>query len=264
MRNLVIGVVGDNSLHKYWLSGCNPEFDLFLVYYADLGERYRSDGVYYDTAKGTKFLIVDQMVKKHKEVFDHYDAILIPDDDLLIDARGINRFFDLFHQYELAIAQPAIMGWLSLQNTQVSFENILRYVRCVEIMTPCFSREAFQLCKHTFSENKTNWGIDWLWWGLLGEPKDKLAIIDDVVAIHTRPCFFGDTYWRNKTNFDIALGDLKAIKAKHQILDVNEVYGSVPRKYSDWEDQPSESKKFPNSPIFYDILSHILASNIVH
>lgn len=262
MKNLVVGVVGDSSLHKSWISGCVPEFDLFLVYYGDLGERYRMDAMYYDMAKGTKFLIVDQMVKKHKEVFDHYDAILIPDDDIFIDAAGINKFFSMFHQYNLSIAQPAIMGWLSLPETAPSATTILRYVRCVEIMTPCFSKGAFQTCKESFSENKTNWGIDWLWWKLLGNPVDKLAVIDDVVAIHTRPCFFGDTYYRNNNSHEIAVNEIIELFNKYDITDNHEILGSVPRDFALWSDRPSENKMFPNCPVLAELLASHISANI--
>jgi hypothetical protein len=254
MKNLVIVVAGDSSLHKTWTSGSKPEFDLFVVYYGDMGDRYRKDGMYYDFAKGTKFLIVDAMIEKHKDLFDHYDAILIPDDDMFFDATGINKFFSIFHQYNLMVAQPAIMGWQSLLKTAPNFETILRYVRCVEIMTPCFSKEAFNICKSTFKENKTNWGIDWLWYNLLGEPKDKMAVIDDVVAVHTRPCFFGDTYWRNDNNFGICVKEINALFEKYKIDGVNVEFGSVPRDMKEWIDRPSEHKLFPNCPAIANII----------
>ena len=245
MLNLVLGVVGDTSLHKEWLSGDTHDYDLFLVYYGDLGDRYRRDAMYYDFAKGTKFLIVDQIFNKHRDLFDRYDAVLIPDDDICMTARDINRFFDIFHRYKLQVAQPAIIGWQSLPITAPSFGTILRYVRCVEIMTPCFSREALVRCQPSFTENKTNWGIDWLWWKMLGEPRDKVAVVDDVVAIHTRPCFFGDTYWRNSNNHQICTEEMAALFKKHAIEDSYEVFGSVPRDMREWNDRPSEQKIFP-------------------
>jgi hypothetical protein len=254
MKNLVIGVVGDSSLHKTWISGDKPDFDLFLVYYGDLGNRYNKDAMYYDVSKGTKFLIVDAMVKKHKEVFDKYDAILIPDDDILIDSAGINNFFSMFYEYDLMVAQPAIIGWQSLLKTAPVFETLLRYVRCVEIMTPCFSRAAFNICKVTFTLNKTNWGIDWLWFKILGEPQDKLAVIDDVVAVHTRPCFFGDTYWRNNNNFGICCTEIQKLLDENGIEGINSVLGSVPRDLVEWMNRPSEHKLFPNCPAITQLL----------
>lgn len=263
MKNLVIGVVGDSSLHKNWISGATPDFDLFLVYYGELGNRYRNDAMYYDFAKGTKFLIIDAMIKKHKEVFDHYDAIFIPDDDILIDTIGINRFFSIFHRYHLVIAQPAIIGWLSMTEATPQFDKILRYVRCVEIMTPCFSKDALSICQPSFTENKTNWGIDWLWFNLLGEPQDKLAVIDDVVAVHTRPCFFGDTYWRNNNNFEIAYKDLMDITSRSDIRCVNDSFGFVSRDIKEWMDQPSEHKFFPNCPAFINLLLNKRSDDIM-
>jgi hypothetical protein len=261
MRNLVLGVVGDTSLHKKWISGVRPEFDLFLVYYGDYGQPYHNDATYYDFGKGTKFHIVDSMVKKHQDLFQYYDAILIPDDDLILNAISINKFFEIFHRYDLWIAQPAIMGWLSLPITAPCFDTLLRYVRCVEIMSPCFSRDAFVKCQPSFTENKTNWGIDWLWYKMLGEPKNRLAVIDEVVAIHTRPCFFGDTYWRNNNTHQIACQEMAELFQKHQIEDVYDIFGSIPKDYKTWSNQPSECKFFPNSLELQTILKKYLSSH---
>lgn len=263
MKNLVVGVVGDSSLHKKWVTEAQPDFDLFLVYYGDFGERYRADAIYYERAKGTKFIIFDQIYQKHKDLIDQYDAILVPDDDILFDAVGINKFFAMFHKYNLQVAQPAIMGWMSLPITAVRFDTILRYVNCVEIMTPCFSKSAFQVCKETFMENRTNWGIEWIWFKLLGQPKDKFAIVDDVTAIHTRPCFYGDTYHKNGNNYEIAMQEFLEVLKKHGMDGVHKTFDEIPRDFGEWMERPSENRLFPSCSAMTKLFKNNLSSNIL-
>jgi len=229
------------------------------VYYGDTANKYRGDGVLYDTCKGSKFLIVDKICERHAGFLNSYDAIAVPDDDLYISGGDWNHFFKLFHQYEMKLAAPSIMGWqlmiLSAHNPQY----ILRYTNWVEIMTPCFSQDTFQKVKHTFTENDTNWGIEYLWTKILGTPKTGIGIIDDVVALHTRPCFYGDTYQRNNNNFEKALDEICKLSVKHDIdlLD-HEQYGGVKRKLEDYNNNGSEEKFFPaNCDVFKDLISSV-------
>ena len=58
--NLVIGVVGDESLHKHWIS---EKYDLFLIYYGDNEsnkQKYKNQANHYHELKGTKFNIVEK------------------------------------------------------------------------------------------------------------------------------------------------------------------------------------------------------------
>lgn len=214
MKNLIIVAAGDESLHRNWGVG---DYDVFVVYYGDKKEKFQHASKYFHCAKGTKFKLVDELVSKYRDVLDKYDAIFIPDDDLYMKNATINRFFKLFHEYNLQIAQPSIIGWGSLQCTLHQPNTILRFTNWVEIMCPCFSKEAFFSCAWSFNQNNSNWGIERLWNKILNEPKDKLAIIDCVIAIHTRPCFFGDTYWLNGNTFESAMQDDQDIVNKYQV-----------------------------------------------
>lgn len=245
MRNLVVAVAGDESLHKIWNEG-TPNFDLFVVYYGDAEGRYKSDGIAYERCKGTKFNILADIEEKHRGLFKQYDAILVPDDDLYISCEDLNRFFSIFHQYELSLAQPSIIGWLSVWISGHDPNWLLRYVNWVEIMTPCFSQECFQKVKHTFRENRTNWGIDHWWVKLLDYSEDKIAVVDDIVAIHTRPCFHGDTYWRNDNTVDGAMEEIKKLAEKYDFkLDDHRVWGGIKRDMLEFHGRPSEGKFYP-------------------
>lgn len=234
-------------MHKYWTGQPDPGFDLFLCYYGDKGSLYKRECLYYDQAKGSKFQIVSQLADRHADIFDQYDAIFVPDDDIFIEPEDLRRFFDIFHAQDLWVAQPSLMGWWSVPITNHHWGTLMRYTNWVEIMMPCFSKYAFGICKQTFMENRTNWGIEILWDKLLGSPQDKIAIVDEVIAIHTRPCFFGDTYQRNNNSFEIATQELHEVVEKHGVSLDKVVYSEVPLG-EHFFDGPSENRFFPNCP----------------
>lgn len=254
-KNLVVAIVGDESLHKNWIQG-DREFDLFVIYYGDKENPYINDGVLYDKAKGSKFIILDQMEKKHHYFFKEYDAIIVPDDDLYITTKDLNEFFKIFHEYKMELAQPSVLGWQSLFIVAQNPEYILRYTSWVEIMTPCFSQKTFQKLKHTFTENNSNWGIDFLWTKILEYPEDSVGIVDEIVAIHTRPCFQGDTYWRNKNNN--LFQDLDNISKKYNIdLKFVKTFNGIKRSFNYFDKYQPEDKFFPNSEIFTNLISQL-------
>ena len=218
-KNLVIGCVGPTSLHKSWVDG-DRDFDLFLVYYGDGNDAYKHDADHYHRAKGTKFNIVANL-----DVPEGYDYIFIPDDDLYVKAADINRLFSYAKQYDLEICQPSLMGYYSVPHNLHHPGYILRYTDYVEIICPCFSFPAFDKCRHLFDYNQSCWGIEKLWDKELGHPKDKIAIIDDVIVVHTRPCFRGDNY--NNNDVEEPWKDIGNIVNDHQLKwQINE-YGSV-------------------------------------
>jgi hypothetical protein len=256
MKNLVVAVCGDDSLHRTWIRG-QTEFDLFVVYYGK-NSKFKGDGKYYATAQGSKFVILTDVLNKHPELFIQYDSIFIPDDDLYMESHEINRFLALFHQYKLAIAQPSIMGYVSWPITAHVLFSSLRYTNLIEIMCPCFSQEALNLCKPTFTENRTNWGIEHLWFRLLGEPSDKIAIVDETIAFHTRPCFFGDTYHNNGTSFEIARDESKAVKDKYKIVDdQSKVFSTIVKDVDEFRCRPSENKLLPESDVMKRFLTAV-------
>jgi hypothetical protein len=255
MKNLVVSICGEESLHNNWVHGEKPNFDLFVNYYGSTPGRHRNDSRQYSTFKGTKFVILDQMVENNPELFASYDAIFVPDDDIFMTAKEINAFFELFHEREFWIAQPSVAGWYSIQIICPVPGSLFRYTNWVEIMTPCFSKSAFEICRQTFTENNTNWGIESLWDKLLGHPKDKIAIVDDIVVVHTRPCFFGDTYRNNGNNFEKALGEAAALLEKHDLTDARYVYETVPLCKDKLDNMGSEDRFFPRIEQFKNYCS---------
>ena len=148
-KNLVITISGDSSTHSQFLT-TDRNFDLFVVYYGDKNNAYESDGDYYERLKGTKFNIVSKL---DKDIIRRYEYVFVPDDDLVINSDKVSELFDLASEYKFDLCQPSIIGYYSLGITISRPESLFRYTNYVEIMCPCFSLDAFNICYHTFDHN---------------------------------------------------------------------------------------------------------------
>ena len=187
--NLIIAPAGDKSLHKEWLKG-NPEFDLVLLYYGDnkdIAKSYTQDTSHVYASKGFKWWLTKAFIDSNLEWVSKYEYIWFPDDDLLIDTANINRLFQIAKQYKLSICQPSLLGHASHQVTLPQDNYFLRYTNFVEVMAPCMDLDTVMKVKKTFDANYSSWGYDHAWPYLLGYPKDKIAIIDIVRMVHTKP-----------------------------------------------------------------------------
>jgi hypothetical protein len=208
-KNLVIAAVGDQSLHTYWIPKKKSSYDLFLINYGS--KSYKKDAKYYIELKGSKFNLIKKAIQEYPEILD-YSFFWMPDDDVYIANKEIDRLFNYMSNYDLWIGQPSIIGWYGLAMTLNNPNCFLRYTNYVEIMCPCFSRYALDLCIKTFELNKTGYGIDSLWNVILDHPTNKLSIIDDVVAMHTREVGGGDMYKLNaNNNLDEAMEEARKV-----------------------------------------------------
>lgn len=107
---LVFTSAGDRSNVQQWLTGgAEPrDWDLFVCYYgdaaapaclaaADRGER----------RKGGKFPNLHAMYEADRGFFEQYDAILVADDDLEVDAPAISAMFEVRRALDLFVVQAA-------------------------------------------------------------------------------------------------------------------------------------------------------------
>ena len=185
--NCVISAVGRSSLHRMWLKGeCN--FDLHLVVYDDSMEEFRGDTEYICHIKGYKLRVVYRYLEMYPELKERYNYFFFPDDDIQMDAAVINTLFEAMRRYRLQIAQPALrMSYYTWSHTLQDRYCKLRYINFVEMMVPCFSREALNKVLFTFNENETGWGTETHWAELINASQRDMAVIDEVSVVHTRP-----------------------------------------------------------------------------
>ena len=67
------------------------------------------------------------------------------------------------------------------------YASLLRYTSFVEIMAPCFHRDAIWKLVPTFNRNLSGWGLDCIWPGMLQGRVDEVAVIDQIQICHPRP-----------------------------------------------------------------------------
>lgn len=196
-RNLVISVVGDQSVHRSWLAGpTTPQFDLGLVYFGDARGQWSGDAKFYLRRKGVKFrLLYDLFQDEWAHLIDRYDRFWIPDDDVAADTGTVNRLFSIAADYALQISQPAIgRGDSSYAALRAHDGYRLRYTQFVEMMCPLFTRKSLVRVLPLFAANASAWGIDWVWSSLYGE--EEVAVIDAATVHHTRPVQAGGVHKR--------------------------------------------------------------------
>lgn len=198
MRNCVISAVGRSSLHREWMrGGCH--FDLHLLVYDDSYGEFVNDTPFVCRMKGYKLKLVYQYILSNPEVLENYEYFFIPDDDISMDSDKINALFGMMRHYGLQIAQPSLVNSYYLWgHTLRDPYCVLRYTNFVEMMVPCFSREALGKILFTFGENETGWGTETHWPFLIDAGRKDMAIIDSVFVVHTRPIQSGQTVHRRE------------------------------------------------------------------
>jgi hypothetical protein len=135
---------------------------------------------------------------ERRDLFSDYDAVWFPDDDISSDCASVCRMFDLLHEHELWLAQPALGpgSHVSHAITRRYARFALRYTSFVEVMCPVFSRATLERLAYTFGQSVSGWGLDYLWPHLLGYPRDRVAVLDAAPVVHTRPQGTGSNYVR--------------------------------------------------------------------
>lgn len=196
--NLVILRANERSLHHQWpreIADSARNWDLCISFYGE-AENFPNDhwseyGALQN--KQRQYKALHALLHRGSPLWD-YDYIALPDDDVMLSWRDWNELFATCREYRLDLAQPAMSpdGHITHPITIRDERYLLRFVSFVESMTPIFSREALQACVGTFSQTVSGFGLDNIWPKLLGEPRDRMAVIDKTPVVHTRPQ--GSTY----------------------------------------------------------------------
>jgi hypothetical protein len=155
-------------------------------------DEYKKDCLLIEKNKLEKWSLIRWFLNNNEDLINQYEFFWFPDDDLMIDCDSINSLFEIQKKYELLLSQPAAAGYTSHSITHKRDGRILTFTNFVEIMCPLMSKNCLNTLKDSFGINQSGWGLDFLWTKLLGNPTDKIAIIDDIVCTHTKPV--GGTY----------------------------------------------------------------------
>ena len=221
-RNLVIVRAGDASLHPGWLAGPGDRnWDLVVNYFGKDPDIYRGDDVVRIDSTGPKWTPLQELLIDHPQYFKQYDYIWLPDDDLEMSKRDMNRFFEICAEHRLELAQPSLTSD-SPMNHPLLINNTasrIRFTNFIEVMAPCFSAACLERVLPTFSETQSGWGIDWLWPPLVLNRESGIAIVDDVVIRHTRP-LGGPNYDAMRARGESPLDELLKFQRERGIVNV--------------------------------------------
>lgn len=225
-KNAVFVPVGKDSLHRQLLKG-DADFDLHLLIYDGSYNKFCNDSDFVACDAGYKMDMTYRYLHRHPELFEKYEYFFLLDDDIVISTEDVNRLFSMMGEYQLKIAQPSlVMSYYTYKHTAFHPFYILRYTNFVEMMMPCFSRDALKAVLPTF-EQKIRWcGIEMHWPVLVGSNHKDMAIVDAVSAKHTRPV----QSWNSLSQ----LQQENYLK-KHNLSWSIEMYGGLPLDNVDFE-----------------------------
>jgi Protein of unknown function (DUF707) len=230
-RILVFVAVGDNCEALSWLKNfpkrSDLDFSILLVYY---GSNVKFHGSFTDSrvsiindSSPSKFEKFKKYIDAGTITLENYDLIWLADDDIRIDEVNILKFFDTVLKHNLEIAQPGCLGFaMGKQIVRRDLRYILRYSNYVDGMAPLFTQSALNKCLPTFQNCESGRGIDHVWAAMLGNPLDKIAIIDSSLMIHMKPS--GIDYSRFSNSI------------QEQYLRVKTIYGPTVEMYYAWDD----------------------------
>jgi len=224
----VISSVCGRSLHREWLKGL-PDFDLHIIIFDNSYNQFYKDTDFISYQQGYKFKVLYDYLIKNPEYLEKYEYFFVPDYKIMMDADNISILFKQMQQYDLQIAQPALSdSYYSYLHTIKDRLCKLRFTNFVEMMAPCFSRDALKKVLFTFNENNSAGGIEFHWSQLIGFTGREMAIIDDIKAALPRPIWSYDLQHITESN-----SYLEKFKLSREIKE----YGTIPidiQAFTEW------------------------------
>jgi len=185
-RHLVFTSAGDRGNLRAWLQG-RRDFDLWVVYYGEHPGGLRELADFHLQRKGSKFQNLHYCYQHWREALERYEAVMVMDDDIMIDASGITRLFELRRELDLWALQPAFRwcGKVSWDITAVHSTAKLRYTNFVEMACPLIRRDKLDAFMAVYDPELVGYGVDWWFLHTLGpELANHVAIVDEVTCIN--------------------------------------------------------------------------------
>jgi hypothetical protein len=214
-RDLVFLRVGDTSTHRDWIGDpATRSYDVWLDYYGD-GDSSQWAGDAAHLTDGPNTNKYGRIVALLPEL-SRYEAIWFPDDDIRVDPAGVERMFATFRAHRMLLAQPSLAdgSYVAHEITRWNGSFEVRFTNFVEAMCPLFSRDALRACAPSLTKVYSAFGLDMVWARILGEPRDRVGMIDAAPVVHSRP--IGGGTWRRPPGLD-PQGDLVNILSEYGV-----------------------------------------------
>jgi len=185
-RNLVFTCAGDHSKVQHWLRGPR-DFDLWVVYCgAKTIHPHEEDARFYARSCGTKYQNLYWAYLLYARVIERYEAVIVLDDDILIEAGGLTRLFEIRQAHDLCVVQPAFQHGKADSGAKRAAPTQLRYTNIIDMTCPLFRRDILDVFMSDFDPNLSGYGEDWWFLHLLGpDLLARIAIADEVSCTHS-------------------------------------------------------------------------------
>ena len=239
-RSLIFTSAGDNSNLNKWLEG-NRQFDLWISYYGNKEGAFENDCDYYLARKDDKFGAMHFCYENWKDILDQYDAIMVADDDIILDANDLNNLFSIQKEHDLFALQPAFnpVGKISHSITREMPFSHIRFTSFIEMTCPLFRKDKLYAFLENFDPKLTGWGTDWWFLHVIGNNSENkaIAVVDSIPCVNPL-----DSTKGGKREIDLIIKYQQdrikiweSIK-KEKNLEIDEwqyeKYGSIPRPIS--------------------------------
>ncbi len=161
-RNLLVFVQCGEGFDAPYLNEPRS-FDVLLNAYHDGSVHPKAEIATVQT--GTKMTAIRRLMEVRPDLLMRYQAVLFLDDDVEIDAQGIEALFRVMAAEKLDLAQPALTA-----DSATAYPFLKRpsagagvtRVSSVEIMAPALTRRALERANWAFAELVSGWGSDLL------------------------------------------------------------------------------------------------------
>ncbi|WP_018275929.1 hypothetical protein WKI13_05590 [Teredinibacter turnerae] len=170
---------------EQWITK-DRQWDLFLCNYGKQRHPQAAHADYYCDRQGGKFPNLYHAWQENPELFRQYDAVLVLDDDVIFPDENIHTLFHYLKKYQLWCLQPAFSpaGKISHRLTGVRSLRKLTYTNFVEVCAPLIRTDKLEAFFQVYDPKLVGWGVDLWLMHFLQYPKNKVAVIHDVVCIN--------------------------------------------------------------------------------
>jgi hypothetical protein len=136
-------------------------YDVLLNYYHEGAVHPKADIAVHQA--GTKTTAIRRLLELRPDLLLRYQAVLFLDDDVEIDAQGIEALFRAMAAEKLDLAQAALTADSATAYPFLKRPSVgagVTRVSSVEIMAPALTRRALEHAGWAFAESVSGWGSD--------------------------------------------------------------------------------------------------------
>lgn len=185
-RDVLFVSAGDHHLLHHDLAGPR-DFDVIVAWYGsdeEVAQSLRPMADRFVPISGGKLQNLWTLWRSGELRLDHYDSVLVADDDLALTPRQVTELFRRRRALDACILTPARSRWGAF-----SFPALLyrpwwdhHFTNFIEVGTPVFRRDALVRFLEEFDGSLAGWGIDHWYMNVLDDAQYGRFVVDHSVT----------------------------------------------------------------------------------